>query len=46
LRESTMALVRQQREMIENGMVSARSIAESRLIGSSSTADKVFDATT
>ena len=42
LRESTMALVRQQREMIETGVLSARSIAESKLIGSSST-DKVID---
>jgi hypothetical protein len=44
LRESTMALVRQQREMIEGGVLSARSIAESRLVGSSST-EKVIDVT-
>jgi hypothetical protein len=40
LRESTMALVRQQREMIANGTLSARSVAEARLIGASSTADE------
>ena len=33
LRESTLALVRQQREMIEQGAASARSIAESKLVG-------------
>jgi len=32
LRETTMALARQQREMIETGVVSARSIAEAKLI--------------
>lgn len=44
LRESTMALVRQQREMIEQGMASPRSIAESKLIGNGETrAGKVID---
>jgi hypothetical protein len=37
LRETTMALVRQQREMIERGSLSVRSIAESKLIGSGET---------
>jgi NADH dehydrogenase/NADH:ubiquinone oxidoreductase subunit G len=32
LRESTMALVNQQRQMIESGMLSVRSIAESKLV--------------
>lgn len=39
LRETTMALARQQRQMIESGSVSARAIAEAKLIGSSTTGD-------
>jgi hypothetical protein len=34
LRETTMALARQQRQMIESGVVSVKSIAQSKLIGS------------
>lgn len=40
LRETTMELVRQQRQMIEKGNVSVRAIAESKLIGESSTDGK------
>lgn len=35
LRETTMALARQQRQMIESGVVSVKSIAQSKLIGNS-----------
>lgn len=37
LRENTLALARQQRQMIESGSASARTIAEARLIGATST---------
>lgn len=40
LRETTMALARQQRQMIQDGVVSARTIAEARLIGESSTQEQ------
>jgi hypothetical protein len=43
LRASTLELARLQRELIESGQLSVRSIAESKLIGSSDTAGKVID---
>lgn len=42
LRETTMALARQQRQMIEAGVVSVKSVAQSKLIGNKDISDAII----